>query len=130
MLRPIALDLHGERSLQLVEGERLLKVSHGTQICAVFLVFRILLSRDNKDQNRRRIAQGAKALAQFESGELRHHQVQKDCIWFVFQSQPESLFRVARADGFIGLGQTGPHQLESRFVVVYDQDFVHAYTSF
>jgi hypothetical protein len=41
MLRRFALDLRGERAFQFVEVERLLKVSYGTQICAVFLVFRI-----------------------------------------------------------------------------------------
>jgi len=43
MLWRLALDLRGKDALQLVEVERLLKLSCGTQIHAVFLVFRLQL---------------------------------------------------------------------------------------
>jgi hypothetical protein len=63
LLRPLALQFHGEPAPEFIEFERLLKVRNGAKVYTVVLIFRLCLSRDNKDRNRRRVAQGAKALA-------------------------------------------------------------------
>jgi hypothetical protein len=47
----------------------------------------------------------------------------------VFQSQPQSLFRVYRVDYLVAFGQAGSQQIAHRLIIVHDQDFVHAHTS-
>jgi hypothetical protein len=63
LLRPLALQFHGEPAREFIEFERLLKVRNGAKVRALVLIFRLRLSRDNKDRNRRRVTRGAKALA-------------------------------------------------------------------
>jgi hypothetical protein len=48
-------------------------------------------------------------------------------IRLVFQSQPQSLFRVLRIDVLVAFGQTGSLQIARRLIIVHDQDVVHAH---
>jgi hypothetical protein len=42
----------------------------------------------------------------------------------VFQSKPQSWFRVFRADDLVAFGQAGSQQIARCLIIVHDQDFV------
>ena len=47
----------------------------------------------------------------------------------LFQSQPQSLFRVYRVEDLIAFGQACSQQIAHRLIIIHDQDFVHAHAS-
>ena len=82
-------------------------------------------SANHENGNARGIAHGTKTLAEFESGELGHHQIEEDGLGFVFQASPKACSGLAVIDDFIAIRQTRPQKTTHGFVVVDDQDSLH-----
>src|SRR5580700_399982 len=68
-----------------------------------------------------------KALAQLEARAVRHHQIEQDRPRFVFQSESQRLYRIARVDRLVSIRQSHLDHPAQGIIVVNDQNLLHCF---
>jgi hypothetical protein len=72
-------------------------------------------------------AECRKGLTDFKARKVRHHQIEQDSVGLVLERQCDRLFGIATVDDVIGVFKAGTEKTSHSFIVVDNQDSLHAF---
>src|SRR5262249_10335423 len=111
--------------LQAVEIQGVLKIVAGTKMSAELLVIHCWISTEDQNRSIASENERRKRLAQLESGEIGHQEIQKNAVRLEFQRQRNSFCGIGRRDNLVLPAQTRRYERSHGVVIIDQQNSCH-----
>ena len=112
-------------ALEQVEIYRFREEARSTEILAIFLGCHTSFAGDDEDPDARRVTERMQTLAEIKTGELGHHQVEKDGVRLMLHRQSHRLIRISGVKNLIRTFQPRAQQAAHCFIVIHNQYLRH-----